>query len=88
MSAGEHALMKNSADEDSTLAGLIEDYVLTLLDAAKARVNGVACSSKIRHLRDAIEANHESVQIKISLIFAPHVSGIVGYFGEIEFGQA
>lgn len=78
--------MKNSADEDSTLAGFIEDDMLALLDPAKTRMDQTACPSKTGPLSDANKTFNKTVQIKISLRSTPHVGRVVSDIGEVKFG--
>ncbi len=78
--------MKNSADEDPTLAGFIEDDMLALLYPAKTWVDQTAWPSKTGPLSDANKTFNKTVQIKISLRSAPHVGRVVSDIGEIKFG--
>ncbi len=78
--------MKNSADEDPTLAGFIEDDMLALLDPAKTWMDRVACPSKVGSLSDVQKAFNKTIQIKIGLCWTPHVCRIVGNIGEVKFG--
>lgn len=78
--------MKNSADEDPTLAGFIENDMLALLDPAKTWMDRVACPPKIGSLSDVKKAFNKTIQIKIGLCRPPHIRRIVGNVGEVKFG--
>jgi hypothetical protein len=87
VSTRQHALMKNSADEDATISGPIKDDVLPLLDAPKPRMDRTAWTTQLRHLRNTNETFNETVEINLGLPAAPHVGRVIDDICEIKFRQ-
>src|SRR5487761_1028307 len=83
----QHTLMKDSADEDTTIPRLIKDNVLSLLYATKTRMDGTARAPYLRHLRNANKTIDETVEEHLGLLAAPHVCRVVGDIREIKFRQ-
>ena len=61
MPAGEHALMKNSADENAASIGFIEDDMLPVLDAAKTWMDRIAWPPEIGILSDPSQALNQTI---------------------------
>lgn len=85
--AWEHALVKDSADEDAGIFNAIDDDVFFMLHAPIAGPNRVACPAHLRRLCDACEAGEYAVKIAGGLLLAPDVHCVVGDLNQVEAGE-
>jgi hypothetical protein len=78
MSAGEHALMQNAADENAVSIRPVDYHVPIMLHAAISPPNPIARPSHTRSSRQSLKAAHKTIHVAIGLFQTPGVHGVVG----------
>jgi hypothetical protein len=87
MSAWKHTLMQDSADKDAVALHPIKDDMPPMLDAVIARPDPIAGAADLWSLNESIEAGLQTVEIAISLLFAPVILGVICNIDQIDPSQ-
>ena len=87
MFAGKHSLVQDSANEDAVAVRPVENDVLPMLDTAVSWPNPIAGAADSRSFDKSNEARFQTIQIAISLLFAPGIHGVICNIDQIDSSQ-
>ena len=87
MFAGKHSLVQDSADKDAIAIHSIKNDMPLMLDAAVSWPNPIAGAADSRSFDTSNEARFQTIQIAISLLFAPGIHGVICNIDQIDSSQ-